>query len=438
MRHSVVLSALTVLALGGTAACTEGAGTSGADASSASAARGAIKIWLSNNKEELAWGKGMVDAWNAAHPTEQVTSEEIPAGKSSEEVIGAAITAGNAPCLVFNTSPAAVPQFQKQGGLVALDSFPDGAAYVAKRTGKTAEQYKSPDGKFYQIPWKSNPVMIFYNKDLFTKAGIDAASPPLKTYAQFLDTSRKVVSSKAAQAAIWPAPTNEFFQPWFDYYPMYIAESGGKQLVEDNKATFASDAGTKVADFWATIYKEGLAPKEKATGDAFATGQAAMAIVGPWAIAAYKDVKWGIAPVPTSAGMSADQIHLLGRQERRHVLGLQEPRNCLGCHEVRNEHRAGRQAPRPDGPDAAAHRPDDGLRRLLHQAPGVQAVRRLRLAHGGGAQRRQLDHHLADLPGRLLGVGDLRQTGPRKRPEDGLGQGHPAHDPALTRCPPPQ
>ena len=111
MRHSVVLSALTVLALGGTAACTEGGGTSGADASSASAARGAIKIWLSNNKEELAWGKGMVDAWNAAHPTEQVTSEEIPAGKSSEEVIGAAITAGNAPCLVFNTSPAAVPQF---------------------------------------------------------------------------------------------------------------------------------------------------------------------------------------------------------------------------------------------------------------------------------------------------------------------------------------
>ncbi len=309
MRHSVVLSALTVLALGGTAACTEGGGTSGADASSASAARGAIKIWLSNNKEELAWGKGMVDAWNAAHPTEQVTSEEIPAGKSSEEVIGAAITAGNAPCLVFNTSPAAVPQFQKQGGLVALDSFPDGAAYVAKRTGKTAEQYKSPDGKFYQVPWKSNPVMIFYNKDLFTKAGIDAASPPLKTYAQFLDTSRKVVSSKAAQAAIWPAPTNEFFQPWFDYYPMYIAESGGKQLVEDNKATFASDAGTKVADFWATIYKEGLAPKEKATGDAFATGQAAMAIVGPWAIAAYKDVKWGVAPVPTSAGMSADQIH---------------------------------------------------------------------------------------------------------------------------------
>ena len=57
-------------------------------------------------------------------------------GKSSEEVIGASITAGNTPCLIFNTAPAAVPQFQKQGGLVALDSFPDGAAYIKARVGR--------------------------------------------------------------------------------------------------------------------------------------------------------------------------------------------------------------------------------------------------------------------------------------------------------------
>ncbi len=61
--------------------------------------------------------------------------------------------------------PAAVPQFQKQGGLVALDDFDGGTDYIEERTGDAAEQYQSPDGKFYQIPWKSNPVMIFYNKD---------------------------------------------------------------------------------------------------------------------------------------------------------------------------------------------------------------------------------------------------------------------------------
>ena len=232
--------------------------TAAAAAADADSATGPIKIWLSNNPEEIAWGEEMVDAWNADHPDEEVTAQEIPAGKSSEEVIGAAITAGNAPCLVFNTSPAAIPQFQKQGGLVPLDSFPDGKEYIESRSGDTAEQYQSPDGQYYQLPWKANPVMIFYNKDLMKKAGVDPENPPLATYDEFLDTSEKIVSSGAAEAAIWPAPSSEFYQSWFDFYPLYAAETGGTQLVEDGKATFNSPEGEAVAEFWETMYEERL------------------------------------------------------------------------------------------------------------------------------------------------------------------------------------
>ena len=306
MNRTAAAASLLALALGA-AAC--GGGSSGS-ASSDLATKGPIKVWLSNNPEEIAWGKAMVAAWNAKNPKEKVTAQEIPAGKTSEEVIGAAITAGNAPCLVFNTSPAAVPQFQKQGGLVALDDFPGGAKYIEARSGKTADQYKSSDGKFYQIPWKSNPVMIFYNKDIMKKAGVDPENPPVSTYDDFLATSDKIVSSKAAQAAIWPAPTSEFFQSWFDFYPLYAAETGGTQLVQDGKATFDNADGKAVSDFWATMYQKGYAPKEKYNGDSFADGKAAMAIVGPWAIAVYGDkVNWGAAPVPTSSGTSADQTH---------------------------------------------------------------------------------------------------------------------------------
>jgi multiple sugar transport system substrate-binding protein len=282
-------------------------GGGGASASDAAAARGPIKVWYSNNQEEVAWAKTMVGAWNQAHPDEKVTGQEIPTGKSSEEVIGAAITAGNAPCLVLNTSPAAVPGFQKQGGLVALDDMPGGREYIESRTGAPAKQYQSPDGKYYQLPWKSNPVMIFYNKKLLKKAGVDAENPPLGTYAEFLDTARKVVKSKAAPAAIHPAPTSEFYQSWFDFYPLFIAQSG-KQLVQDGKAQFNSPAGQQVTDFWKTMYSEGLAPNEKYNGDSFADGEAAMAIVGPWAVAVYGDkVDWGVAPVPTAEGKPAGE-----------------------------------------------------------------------------------------------------------------------------------
>jgi multiple sugar transport system substrate-binding protein len=306
MRSKVAAATLTMLALGATAACGGDSGDSG-DAASAT---GPIKVWLSNNPDEIAWGKAMVKEWNADHPDEEVTAQEIPAGKTSEEVIGAAITAGNAPCLVFNTAPAAVPQFQKQGGLVALDQFDGGTDYIESRSGDMAEQYKSPDGQYYQIPWKSNPVMIFYNKDLMKKAGIDPENPPLATYDEFLQTSKKIVDSGAAQAAIWPAPSSEFFQSWFDFYPMFAAETGGEQLIEDDQATFDSEEGMAVADFWQKMYDEGLAQKEVYNGDSFADQKAAMAIVGPWAIAVYgESVDWGAVPVPTSDGTSPEQTY---------------------------------------------------------------------------------------------------------------------------------
>jgi multiple sugar transport system substrate-binding protein len=309
MKKKVYAAAVITLAMATTAACSSSGGTT-ASGGSALTAHGPIKVWLSNNPEEVTWGTSMVKAWNAAHPKELVTAQQIPAGKTSEEVIGAAITAGNAPCLVYNTSPSAVPGFQKQGGLVALDSFPDAKAYIEARNGTAADQYKSPDGKFYQLPWKSNPVMIFYNKDMMKKAGIDPSAPPLSTYADFLATSKKIVASGAAKAAIWPAPTSEFFQSWFDFYPLYAAESGGKQLIENNKATFDSAAGKSVASFWRTIYADKLAPQEVYTGDSFADQKAAMAVVGPWAIPVYKGkVNWGVAPVPTSTGMPASAIH---------------------------------------------------------------------------------------------------------------------------------
>ncbi|MDX6663441.1 MAG: multiple sugar transport system substrate-binding protein [Solirubrobacterales bacterium] len=310
MSGSRRLGSLAIVLVVFLAACGGGGGGGGVASSNSATAKGPIKIWYANNKEEVAWGKAMVDAWNKDHASEQVTGEEIPAGKSSEEVIGASITAGNTPCLIFNTAPAAVPQFKKQGGLVALDDFPDGATYINARTGPRADQYKFTDGKFYQMPWKTNPVMIFYNKSVFAKAGLATDNPPLKTYAEFLQTAKTLVEKGGVQAAIWPAPTSEFYQPWFDFYPLFIAQSGGKPLVVNGEPQFTSPDGLAVADFWRSMYEQRLAPSEPYQGDSFADQKAAMAIVGPWAIAVYGDkVQWGVVPVPTKDGMDPKDIH---------------------------------------------------------------------------------------------------------------------------------
>ena len=297
-KHLLRRTGCTIAAL----AMTISMGACGAKIQGDSSGTGPIKIWLSNNEQEATWGKDMVKAWNEKHPDQKITAQEIPASSSSEEAITAAITAGTAPCLVYNISAAAVPGWVRQGGLVDLGQFDGANQYITERSGDGVNIYQT-DGKYYQMPWKSNPVMVMYNKDIFSKAGIDADNPNIGTFDGFLDAARKIVSSGAAQTAIWPAPTNEFYQPWFDFYPTYLAETDGTPLTEDGKATFNDEAGKKVATFWKTIYDEKLASQEKSTDDAMSTGKTAMQMAGPWAIASYKDtVNAGVAPVPTSDG----------------------------------------------------------------------------------------------------------------------------------------
>ena len=412
-RLSRTLPAATlVVGLGLLSAC-GGSSGGGTAASDASTVKGPIKIWLSNNTEELGWGKAMVASWNAAHPKEKITAQEIPAGKSSEEVIGAAITAGNAPCLIFNTSPAAVPQFQKQGGLVPLENFKgrrrlSQGAHRAPRSTSTSRA----DGKHYQIPWKSNPVMIFYNKDIMKKAGVDPANPPLATYDEFLATSRKIVKSGAAPCCDLPGADERVL-------PVLVRLLPAVRRRERRQAAGRGRQGDLRRPARASRSRSSGAPctPRSSRRTRSTTVTRSPTARRPWRssdrgpIAVYKGkVDWGVAPVPTSTGKSADQIqHLLRRQERRDLLLVQGTGHRLGRHEVRHQQGAGRQAARGDRPDAAAHRPADRLPGLLRQEPGLQAVRRAGGAHRRGAQRAQLHRDLAGLPRRVVEVGHLRR-----------------------------
>lgn len=299
-RGSWRLVVLAAVVASGAAACN--ADDDDGDPIAVEEDRGPFDIWYSNNPSEIEWAEAQVNQWNEENPDEQISPQEIPAGATSEEVIVAAIAAGNAPCLIYNVAPAAVPMFERQGGLVSLADFEGADDFVTDRLGEGADQYRSEDGTLYQVPWKANPVMIIYNRELFTEAGLDADNPPLATYDEFLETSRTLVEEGSAEAAIWPSPSGEFFQTWFDFYPLFAAATDGTLLVEDGVAQFDSPEGYEVAAMWRSMYEEGLSPREAYPGDAFGEQVSAMSIVGPWAVAVYEDLDWGVAPVPTPDG----------------------------------------------------------------------------------------------------------------------------------------
>ncbi|WP_311273030.1 MULTISPECIES: sn-glycerol-3-phosphate ABC transporter substrate-binding protein UgpB [unclassified Rhizobium] len=57
--------------------------------------------------------------------------------------------------------------------------------------------YSKPDGTMLSFPYNSSSPIMYYNKDIFKKAGLDAENPP-KTWPAVFEAAKKIKSSGAA------------------------------------------------------------------------------------------------------------------------------------------------------------------------------------------------------------------------------------------------
>lgn len=299
------LAAVTTLVMAG---CSPGDGGSSGSASATNDMKhGPIKLWYSTIPEEKTWATQLMNSWNASHPKEQVTGETYPQGKDADATVIAAITAGTSPCLYYNGDPAGTTLFTRAGGLVDLSHIPDANQYIEQRSGaKIAKTYQY-QGDYYGMPWKSGPRMIYYNKDVFRKAGLDTDHPKLSTYDDVLAAARAIVKSGAAKYAFVPYNGTEYFASWWDWYPLYIAQTGGKQVLSaDGKPAFGSPESIAIGNFYRTLFAEKLIPTDIPKTFLFGDGQAAMQDAGPFLIPSLDTAKnkfdYGVVPEPTQNG----------------------------------------------------------------------------------------------------------------------------------------
>ncbi len=61
--------------------------------------------------------------------------------------------------------------------------------------------YSKPDGTMLSFPYNSSSPILYYNKDAFTKAGLDAENPP-KTWPEVFEAAKKIKSSGAAACGL--------------------------------------------------------------------------------------------------------------------------------------------------------------------------------------------------------------------------------------------
>jgi multiple sugar transport system substrate-binding protein len=275
----------------------------------------ALIYWSSNNQDEINLAKVIVEEWNKDNPEIQVEFQPVPEGESSEEVILAAVVGKTTPDIYSNMWPGDVESYVRAEQLIPFDQFEDFNRVSSERfTPSMIDEAKSRNGHIYQILWKTNPIMLIYNKKMLRNVGFD--HPP-ETYEEYLTAARRMSQDTDGDGYVdrWVG-ISDIRARWrdrlFDFYPLYIAASGGKTLIKDGQIAFENEHAINVFRFFQEIYLNGYFPREITTvrRDFFLTELAASRIVGPWEIMHTEKFKpegfeYGFVHIPVPDGLNA-------------------------------------------------------------------------------------------------------------------------------------
>lgn len=224
----------------------------------------------------------------------------IPYSNKAEKV-NSALSAHRGPDIMEEAGPGSVPYIRlglvlpiqpilKLGGIDPQKDFA-GPAW-------NGDKYR---GKHYVAPVDALPTILYYNKALFKKAGLNPNQPP-KNKKEFLKDAKALTNPKKGQWGYiqqpgWP---NQFL------FPSFIAQFGGKQANPKTlKVLFNQPPGKKALQFeWNCIYKWHISPPNASANqyiNEFIRGKNAMVMDGAYDFPQFKKAlgkKLGVALLP--------------------------------------------------------------------------------------------------------------------------------------------
>jgi multiple sugar transport system substrate-binding protein len=136
------------------------------------------------------------------------------------------------------------------------------------------------DGRIYGYPWLLGTRVLFYNKDLLYRAGLDTAGAPelwddWLTQAQSIDALADDVHGFAANAF-------EHHRLYKKFLPLFWS-AGGKLFSDDGtRCLIDSDEGIQALEFYVQLCNAGLVESQRELDLAFGQGRIGFTISGDW------------------------------------------------------------------------------------------------------------------------------------------------------------
>ena len=279
-----------------------------------------INAWSGLSGDDKGRWEEMIRAFNASQKDVEVVPSFYQWDLMHSKLV-TSIQAGGTPEMLLMWVTV-MPEMASFGALQPMDELLGEAGVKAEDFVPRAWNLGVIGGKRYGLPLDTHVLGLFYNTELFEKAGLDPNRPP-QTMDEFVAAAKKLTvppnqwGLAIHSSTAWPVR----------YWMAFLQQQGGKMFTDDLKKAAFNDAKGKAAFQFMhdLIHVHKVAPPVMTDiNKAFLTKQAAMIWIGPWLINSglrQEGLNFKTAPFPRIFGQYASwgMTHqlVLGKQPDR-------------------------------------------------------------------------------------------------------------------------
>lgn len=231
--------------------------------------------WDGENGKKL---ESLVQEFNDSHPNIEVHPVFIP-GSDLLTKIQLSILSGETPELAISDI-IGMPLILDTGKVIDLMPYVRKENYDLNDFYENTLVYGKVEDKLFSLPVSSSNLGLFWNKDIFKKAGLDPEKPP-RTWDELIEYG-KIIKEKTGKFGYELYLDGGEGTTW--QWQIFLWQAGGEFLDPSSnyrKSSFNTKAGVQALQFWVDLtntYK--ISPI--APWGLFSRGEAAMVMDGSW------------------------------------------------------------------------------------------------------------------------------------------------------------
>jgi len=254
-----------------------------------------LTIWETYNDEEHPVFKEIVARFEGAHPGVTIDVVRLPFA-GAEPKIQTALTTRTEPDIA-RVDVSFLAKLAHKNALLPLDDrVPDGFLSDLLPVALASCRYR---GSLYGLPDQTNGLCLFYNKELFRKAGLDPEVPPA-TWDELIEHGKKLTNRKENVYGIGLSNSLWWTLPFFYTYGATFLSGNGERCLLNQPE------GVRAFQLKVDLYrKHGIEGGAWRAGGivhdlGFQSGRYAMILNGPWAVESLKrtGIDFGVGLIP--------------------------------------------------------------------------------------------------------------------------------------------